>query len=99
MLRIIIRARADRDIRRARRWYDEQGDALGSSFIGAIDQELTRVRHFPAAYPFIHARRGIRRAIVQGYPYSIYYVVGRVSIEVLMVRHNARREPRFDRRA
>jgi plasmid stabilization system protein ParE len=47
----------------------------------------------PFASQEIEGRPGIRRAPLVSYPYVIYYRVTKTEVEIIRVRHGARRGP------
>ena len=83
-----LRPKAADDIRKARRWYEEQRAGLGQKFEDAVDRAFKIVRRNPLAAPL--RVRGIRRVAVHGYPYGVYYKVIRDQIKVIAVYHSSR---------
>jgi len=55
---------------------------------GAHQATLNRIVDHPTQYP--NATRGLRRAAVRGFPYSIYFVTTEKRIVVVAVLHHRR---------
>ena len=87
-LAVILRPRAERDIDSIRRWYDAQRMGLGEEFLTSVQERLEGIRRFPEACPAIY--RKLRRAVVQRFPYLIFYLLVPEKIVVLAVLHTSR---------
>jgi len=85
---VILRSRAEEDIRVAVRWYESQQPTLGEDFLLQLRHTLERVAEFPAASPLVH--KAVRRALVAKYPYLAFYVVEPARVVVLAVLHTSR---------
>jgi plasmid stabilization system protein ParE len=86
--RLLIRARAERDIARAQLWYEGQRRGLGAQFRFEVDKILTQLRDNPFIYPRIEERA--RRAVLQRFPYLLYYLVDGDRISVIACFHGHR---------
>jgi plasmid stabilization system protein ParE len=86
--RVILRPRAQNDLRSAFEWYESQRPGLGESFLAAVQQRLESIAAFPDANRVIY--RQIRRAVVSRFPYLIFYVPKAERVDVLAVLHHAR---------
>lgn len=86
--RIIFRSSAQCDLADAYRWYEEQQPGLGANFI----DELDKVEHLISDNPelFAKVRGEVRRAILNKFPYGVFYVVHPDFISVIAVLHHAR---------
>lgn len=71
-MRVVLRAAAERDIAEAARWYEQQRVGLGDEFVDAVKQARDRIGEYPQAYPEVRGR--IRRMIVSGFPYGLFYL-------------------------
>ena len=72
----------------ARDWYDTQHAGLGEEFLTSVRARLETIRAFPEAYPTMY--RKVRRAVVQRFPYVIFYMLNPGKIIVLAVLHTSR---------
>lgn len=85
---IIVTPAAEADIAEATNWYDAFGLPLSASFRQALDLILQHI----ADYPDAHTRvtRGLRRALVHGFPHGVFYRQTENAIEVIAVLHTSR---------
>jgi len=93
---LILRTRAEHDIRSAVEWYEAQRAGLGIEFLAALRERLEAVRAHPESSPILY--RGIRRAVVSRFPYLIFYIVRPDRVAVLAVLHHARNPAAWPRR-
>ena len=92
-LRVILRDRAQNDLRSAFKWYESVRAGLGAQFLAAVQERLENIAEFPEAHPVIYRR--IRRAVVSRFPYLIFYRPAPARIDVLAVLHHARNPARW----
>jgi len=91
----IVQPLAQADIEAAFTWYEEQQSGLGSRFLDALDQILTRIRKTPLQFPIVFD--DVHRALLHTFPYAVYFRVKEQAVIVLAVLH-LRRDPRTSRR-
>jgi toxin ParE1/3/4 len=86
--RVILRRAARIEYDAAGDWYEQQRPGLGAAFTAAVQQVFDRI----AAHPQMHGvvLRGIRKAVVQGFPYCVYYRERSSAVVVLSVFHTSR---------
>jgi len=65
---------ADLDVVDAVAWYEGQRSGLGVELLMELDAVMQRVVQGPLQFPEI--KDGIRRALLQRFPYSVYFKVG-----------------------
>lgn len=85
---VIVRPLAELDLDSAQRWYEHQRAGLGDEFRDAVDQLLIRLSETPLIYPVVHRR--IHRAVLQRFPYLVYFTVTGNSVSVLACLHGGR---------
>jgi len=85
---VILRPRAEDDIRSAFEWYESQQPALGEDFLVHIRGTLEHIGEFPDASPLFY--KGVRRALVTKFPYLAFYVAEPTRVVVLAVLHTSR---------
>jgi plasmid stabilization system protein ParE len=83
-----IRLSAQRDLEEAREWYDIQEPGVGREFADETGTVLARVRDNPELYAA--GRRGVRQALVNRFPYVVYYRILGDTVEVFAVVHTSR---------
>lgn len=69
-------------------YYDEAQSGLGQRFASAVEEATVRALVFPQAGS--PAVSGTRRAILNGFPFSIFYRPDNNGIVVFAVAHHAR---------
>ncbi|PYM57634.1 MAG: type II toxin-antitoxin system RelE/ParE family toxin [Candidatus Rokuibacteriota bacterium] len=89
--RLVFRPQAESELLDARRWYEEQRPGLGRTFAATVDRALAGIVQNPLDYPRVHDET--RRALVQQFPYAIYFRLLSDEVVVLAVMHG-RRLPR-----
>ena len=85
---IILRQEAERDVAEAFAWYEEQLPGLGSEFLDAIESSIISIENNPAQFPVIY--RDTRRALINRFPYGIFFVTSDNLISVIAIMHTAR---------
>jgi plasmid stabilization system protein ParE len=78
-----FRAEAEAEAVEAQRWYESRRSGLGIGFAGALEHSLSRIAKNPAAFPKV--RGETRRAVLQRFPYAIYFRVSDDAVVVLAV--------------
>lgn len=89
--RWIVRPSAETDLDEAARWYDDQRAGLGLRFLDAVDVLFDRIRATPLQFP--HVSTDVRRALLQTFPYAVYFRAIDDAVIVFAVLH-LRRDPR-----
>ena len=89
-LKIVFRRIARTELREAKQWYDARQPGLGKRFVEAVEQKLKLIEQNPTLYRIAH--RDTREAIVDGWPYVIYYRIETSRIVIIAVFHG-RRDP------
>jgi plasmid stabilization system protein ParE len=79
---------AEADIREARQWYRRQRPALASRFIEAVATGLHVIESYPEAQPRVHG--SVRRLLLHGFPYALFYFIDVDGIVVTGCFHTAR---------
>lgn len=88
---------AQDDVTEAYADYEAARGGLGAEFLAEVGRAVGVISDFPEACPEVH--RGVRRALVHRFPYSLYYRLVREAelVEIRAVVHQ-RRHPRAGRR-
>ena len=87
-LRLVFNTAARQEYRDAADWYEAHSPGRGKAFRAAVRYQLDRI----TAYPRIHAKvyRDVRKAVVRGYPYNVFYVEEPGRVVVVSVFHTSR---------
>lgn len=96
-MKLVVRPYVESELDQAAAWYESRQPGLRDRFLRAVDSTLTRVAENPQLYQVIHLDI-IRRCPVQGFPYSVFYLVLGSSVEVIGVVHDARHPAVWKRR-
>lgn len=92
---VIFLAEALSEALEARRWYESRRAGLGAEFAQALERTVSRIAENPAAFPRV--RPGVRRAILQRFPYAVYFRIAKEDVVVLAV-HGRQRPERWQLR-
>jgi plasmid stabilization system protein ParE len=84
---------ADRELLDAFEWYDNQVPGLGTELIVEIDRSVRLVAQYPDAAADLGD--GIRRILVNRFPYGIWYAVEGDTIVVYAIAHLHRKPRRY----
>ena len=87
-----LRKRVGKDLAGGYRWYEEQSAGLGEEFLAAVDASFDEIEQFPEMFAYVRGK--VRRAIINRFPYAVFYHVEPKQIVVLAVLHTAR-DPRL----
>jgi plasmid stabilization system protein ParE len=90
-LRVVFRPQALEEIESSRDWYDRQQSGLGEAFLAAVEAAIDGIVEHPLIYQRV--RGETRRAVLQRFPYGVFYRVLEDEIVVLGVVAD-RRHPR-----
>jgi len=83
------------DVKDARSWYADRDVDLSNHFVASFESVLQNLAAHPEVYPV--AYRQVRRALLRGFPYCVFYVLEPEGPLVLGCFH-ARRSPSAWRR-
>lgn len=86
--RVRFHREAELDVTAATLWYDEQRPGLGSEFLSHLDSILGRIAEMPLQFPVTEG--AVRRALLNRFPYGIYFVLIGEEAQVLAVLHMIR---------
>ncbi len=88
VLPVVYRRKVGRDLAGAYAWYEEQRPGFGEDFLAAVNASFEAIQEFPAMFARVHGE--VRRAIVSGFPYAVFYRIEPKRLVVLAVLHMAR---------
>ncbi len=90
--RVILRPKAEADLREAARWYELQRPRLGDQFLDEISRTLSLLQNSPERHPVYY--RGFRRMTTHRFPYKLFYRIEGSDVIVVRVLH-AKRDHRL----
>jgi plasmid stabilization system protein ParE len=91
-----LRPGAEQDLADAAAWYGEQRQGLGHEFLDEVLTMLSSIAETPLMYPNVH--RNTRRAVIQRFPFGVYFRVEDATIVVVAVMHGSRNPRRWKSR-
>ena len=83
-----IREDAEADIEEAAVWYEQQYEGLGDEFLDEVLLSLETITSNPYLFAEIH--RQTRRAMINRFPFGIYYRIKGKLVIVVAVMHGSR---------
>jgi plasmid stabilization system protein ParE len=88
-----FRSEAVSDVLLARDWYDSQRTGLGDDFVRSLEQVIDLMSQLPEAFPEIAV--GLRRALLERFPYAVYYRLNADVVDVIACLHTRRSPSRW----
>jgi len=95
-LRLIIRKDAEADIAEGFHWYEQHRAGLGYEFLTELATSFTNVQTDPKRFPKIF--KHLRRALVERFPYGVFFIAKPQSVVIVAVLHLARNPERLQSR-
>lgn len=92
-----LRDEAESDLADAAAWYEPQRVGLGHDFLDEVVSILDSIGAHPYSFPEVH--RGIHRAIIRRFPFSVFYRVIGTEVLVLAIMHSTRDPARWQNRS
>lgn len=83
--KLIISPFAEIDLHISKEWYDLQKENLGNDFIEEVDKTILQILKNPYQFPI--SKRKARMAMINRYPFGIYYIIKGNAISVFAVFH------------
>jgi toxin ParE1/3/4 len=91
-MKVIYSPRATRDLEAIAAYYRSVADPKISAAIGGrIEYVINLIAEHPESCPLVVPRSGVRVALLLRYPYKIFYRLHTDAVEILHIRHTARR--------
>jgi toxin ParE1/3/4 len=85
---VVLRRPARAEFDAAGDWYEGKRPGLGAEFTAAVETVFNRIGAQPKLFRVV--LRDIRRAVVPGFPYCVYYRERPSGIVVIAVFHTSR---------
>ncbi len=90
-MRAVLHPDAIVELEEAALWYEDLRPGLGEEFIAEIDATVARVIEQPALFTLWAGEAKVRRAVVERFPYVLFFEATETEVLVLAVAHAARR--------
>ncbi|MEX2347763.1 MAG: type II toxin-antitoxin system RelE/ParE family toxin [Balneolaceae bacterium] len=86
---LILTPQAEKDFEDAHDWYESQDPGLGKEFVRCVDVKMASVLRAPHQHQIVY-KNTVRRALVNRFPFSIYFVEQKDAISVFAILHQHR---------
>ena len=86
--RVVVRRLAERELAGAVDWYERQRAGLSVELLDEFKGVLAQVTDRPTSFPVAH--RDVRRALMNRFPYAVYFRLRGAELVVIAVRHTSR---------
>lgn len=90
---VLIRPRAEGDLREAHRWYEAQRTGLGDEFLDEVQRALLYLEEQPERRPLYY--RAFRRLLTRRFPYKLFYRIENDRVIVFRILNARRDHPRW----
>jgi plasmid stabilization system protein ParE len=95
-LPLVFGPQVQHDVDSAYEWYEKERPGLGERLLAAIRVNLARVQTDPHHFAVIYRR--VRAALVETFPYVVYFRIERTRLFVLAILHGHRDPAEWQRR-
>ncbi|MFY9620700.1 MAG: type II toxin-antitoxin system RelE/ParE family toxin [Pyrinomonadaceae bacterium] len=95
-MRARLHPRARAELLEAQRWYFDRSPLSAVAFAYEIDRAVSRIREEPERYPV--ADHGVRRFVLQRFPFTVFYRASENEIVIVAVAHQKRRPGYWSKR-
>ena len=87
---------AEIDLEEAAAWYELQRKRLGHDFLDEVSGVFHQIEDNPYLYPVVY--RNTRRAVMNRFPFAVYYQLKEETAIVIAVMHGSRHPARWRKR-
>ncbi len=95
--KLTYRPEAEFDIDETAKWYEKHRTNLGFEFIDKVEKKGRIIESNPFLYE--KAYKSLHRAVIDRFPFNIFYMVEEKSIIVVAVMHGSRHPKKWQKRA
>lgn len=96
LYRLTLWPDVEEEIAEAAHWYDSQQRGLGRHFLSAVRAATSILRPSPLHYQILEGE--IRRILLHGFPYGVFYEVHEPEVVVIACLHTSRDPEEWRRR-
>ena len=90
---LVLTKKAQNDLDVAYQWHENQEPGLGKKFIRSVDVKIAELNRQPLYYQVVQGEQ-VRRALINTFPFSIYFVSEEEQITIFAILHQ-RRSPEY----
>ena len=84
-----IRPAADHEFDEASDWYNGEDPVVRDRFVVSVDNSISAITLRPLEFPLVEGTK-IRRAVVDGFPFSIFFILDGDHVVILSIFHDSR---------
>lgn len=85
---LVVEPEAESEIFNTAEWYEQRNPAASAGFLRALNRALRLIEEHPEQYQIVYDEA--RRALVDGFPYAVFYKVTDREIIVVSCFHTSR---------
>lgn len=93
---LTYRFEAELDIEETAKWYEQQQINLGFEFLDEVEKKGKLIENNPFLFEKVY--KSLHRAVVERFPFNIFYLVEGESIIVVAVIHGSRHPQKWQKR-
>jgi len=82
---LLVRPEAELDAFEAAAWYERERQELGTTFLKDLGRTFGRIQRRPLQFPLVTA--DVRRALLGGFPFGVFFFVEDDASTVIAVMH------------
>lgn len=84
-----IRPAAEFEFEDASDRYNGEDPTIRDKFVGSVDKSISAIILRPLNFPVVEGSR-IRRSIVHGFPYSVFFILDGDHVVIISIFHDSR---------
>jgi toxin ParE1/3/4 len=88
---IVLAKAAQLEVRAAAKWYSQRQSGLGEEFLSEIGKTFDLIGEKPNRFPFWKSGHPYRKALINRFPYAVFFVEEDERIRVLAAAHLKRK--------
>ena len=98
--RLDVQADAEKDLAEATFWYESQAEGLGLELLVCFKALSVLIQRHPLGYEAKYKIKGraVRVAMLNRFPYGVYFFVDETTIQIIAVMHAKRSERNWQKR-
>jgi len=96
MIKLIIKPLAEIDAKEAMLWYNDKLEGLGREFLLSLDAKINAIQRNPKQFPIKY--KNIRRALIDRFPYGIFYIIENETVYIIAIIHTKRNPTTWKKR-
>lgn len=85
---LFINKFAEKDLENSKKYYNEQSEELGTVFLLDLKATIKRIEQNPFQFPKIE--KEARKANLDKFPFSVFFVVDNLLISIFSIFHTSR---------